>query len=160
MKQNVPQCSSFRDALQHTHLNVYTNVLSSLRKRAFDAPRERISRDAPIERVFQKRGGFFAQETARAIAPSAGNARSNANERTEIGEPLFLSFLRSHAVFRILCNKTSSLLRRFTRFTRRRRRRQMCVCSKGENNARIRFTLKTTDLSLTNKQLKTTESVL
>ena len=91
MKQTFPRCTSFKDA-RNAHKNTRYNVLSAPRKRASDAPRERISRDALIERVFQERGGFFAQETARAIAPSERNARSNANERAEIGAPLFLSF--------------------------------------------------------------------
>ena len=96
MKQTFPRCASFKDA-RNAHKNTRYNVLSAPRKRASDAPRERISRDARIERVFQERGGFFAQETARAIAPSSRNARSNANERTEIGAPLFLSFSVSYA---------------------------------------------------------------
>ena len=96
MKQTFPRCASFKDA-RNAHKNTRYNVLSAPRKRASDAPRERISRDARIERVFQERGGFFAQETARAIAPSERNARSNANERAEIGAPLFLSFSVSYA---------------------------------------------------------------
>lgn len=141
MKQTFPRFTSCKDA-RNAHKNTHHNVLSSPRKRARDAPRERISRDALIERVFQKRGGFFAQETARAIAPSAGNARSNANERTEIGTPLFLSFslLRGVLHFFFVFFATKPPL--------------CCVvlrvvvvrympCSKGENNARIR--LKTTD---------------
>ena len=96
MKQTFPRCASFKDA-RNAHKNTRYNVLSAPRKRASDAPRERISRDARIERVFQERGGFFAQETARAIAPSSRNARSNANERAEIGAPLFLSFSVSYA---------------------------------------------------------------
>ena len=96
MKQTFPRCASFKDA-RNAHKNTRYNVLSAPRKRASDAPRERISQDARIERVFQERGGFFAQETARAIAPSERNARSNANERAEIGAPLFLSFSVSYA---------------------------------------------------------------
>ena len=96
MKQTFPRCASLKDA-RNAHKNTRYNVLSAPRKRASDAPRERISRDARIERVFQERGGFFAQETARAIAPSERNARSNANERAEIGAPLFLSFSVSYA---------------------------------------------------------------
>ena len=96
MKQTFPRCASFKDA-RHAHKNTRYNVLSAPRKRASDAPRERISGTALIERVFTKRGGFFAQETARAIAPSERNARSNANERAEIGAPLFLSFSVSYA---------------------------------------------------------------
>ena len=143
MKQTFPRCASFKDA-RNAHKNTRYNVLSAPRKRASDAPRERISRDARIERVFQERGGFFAQETARAIAPSAGNARSNANERTEIGEPLFLSFLRSHAECRASFSTKPPrccVVLRVLRVVVVVR----CVYSKGENNARIRFTLKTTD---------------
>ena len=110
---------------------------------------ENESLEMRASREFSRKGWIFRTRNGSRNRTECGDARSNANERTEIGEPLFLSFSRSHAEcrasFRILCNKTSSLLRRFTRFTRRRRRRQMCVCSKGENNARIRFTLKTTD---------------
>lgn len=91
MKQTFPRCASFKDA-RNAHKNTRHNVLSAPRKRASDAPRERISGTCCIERVFQERGGFFAQETARAIAPSERNARSNANERAEIGAPLFLSY--------------------------------------------------------------------
>ena len=98
MKQTFPRCASLKDA-RNAHKNTRHNVLSAPRKRASDAPRERISGTAFIERVFQERGGFFAQETARAIAPSERNARSNANERAEIGAPLFLSFLISLTSF-------------------------------------------------------------
>ena len=91
MKQTFPRFTSFKDA-RNAHKNTRYNVLSAPRKRASDAPRERISGTCSIERVFQERGGFFAQETARAIAPSERNARSNANERAEIGAPLFLSY--------------------------------------------------------------------
>ena len=139
MKQTFPRCASFKDA-RNAHKNTRYNVLSAPRKRASDAPRERISRDARIERVFQERGGFFAQETARAIAPSERNARSNANERAEIGAPLFLSFSVSYhrsvaLLFRILCDETSSLLCVVLRVVVVR----YVLCSKGENNARIRF---------------------
>ena len=143
MKQTFPRFTSCKDA-RNAHKNTHHNVLSSPRKRASDAPRERISGTALIERVFTKRGGFFAQETARAIAPSSRNARSNANERAEIGAPLFLSFSVSYhrsvaLLFRILCDETSSLLCVVLRVVVVR-----CMpCSKGENNARIR--LKTTD---------------
>ena len=125
MKQTFPRCASFKDA-RNAHKNTRYNVLSAPRKRASDAPRERISRDARIERVFQERGGFFAQETARAIAPSERNARSNANERAEIGAPLFLSFLISlKTSFSYSLRETRlSFVRCFTR-RRRRRRRQM-----------------------------------
>ena len=99
MKQTFPRFTSLKDA-RNAHKNTRHNVLSALRKRALDAPRERISRDALIERVFQERGGFFAQETARAIAPSERNARSNANERAEIGAPLFLSYFFFVAFFK------------------------------------------------------------
>ena len=98
MKQTFPRFTSFKDA-RNAHKNTRHNVLSAPRKRASDAPRERISGTCCIERVFQERGGFFAQETARAIAPSERNARSNANERAEIGAPLFLSFLISLTSF-------------------------------------------------------------
>ena len=139
MKQTFPRCASFKDA-RNAHKNTRYNVLSAPRKRASDAPRERISRDARIGRVFQERGGFFAQETARAIAPSERNARSNANERAEIGAPLFLSFSVSYhrsvaLLFRILCDETSSLLCVVLRVVVVR----YVLCSKGENNARIRF---------------------
>ena len=124
MKQTFPRCASFKDA-RNAHKNTRYNVLSAPRKRASDAPRERISRDARIERVFQERGGFFAQETARAIAPSERNARSNANERAEIGAPLFLSFLISlkTSFSYSLRQIRLSFVRCFTR--RRRRRRQI-----------------------------------
>ena len=125
MKQTFPRCASFKDA-RNAHKNTRYNVLSAPRKRASDAPRERISRDARIERVFQERGGFFAQETARAIAPSERNARSNANERAEIGAPLFLSFLISlkTSFSYSLRQIRLSFVRCFTR-RRRRRRRQI-----------------------------------
>ena len=125
MKQTFPRCASLKDA-RNAHKNTRYNVLSAPRKRASDAPRERISRDARIERVFQERGGFFAQETARAIAPSERNARSNANERAEIGAPLFLSFLISlkTSFSYSLRQIRLSFVRCFTR-RRRRRRRQI-----------------------------------
>ena len=126
MKQTFPRCASFKDA-RHAHKNTRYNVLSAPRKRASDAPRERISGTARIERVFQERGGFFAQETARAIAPSERNARSNANERAEIGAPLFLSFLislKTSFSYSLRRQILLSFARCFTR-RRRRRRRQM-----------------------------------
>jgi hypothetical protein len=127
MKQTFPRYASFKDA-RNAHKNTRYNVLSAPRKRASDAPRERISRDARIERVFQERGGFFAQETARAIAPSERNARSNANERAEIGAPLFLSFLislKTSFSYSLRRQIRLSFARCFTRRRRRRRRRQM-----------------------------------
>ena len=143
MKQTFPRCTSFKDA-RNAHKNTRYNVLSAPRKRASDAPRERISGTCCIERVFQERGGFFAQETARAIAPSERNARSNANERAEIGAPLFLSFLISLTSFSSFFKTTNTplccvVLRVVVVVVR-----CMLCSSKGENNARVR--LKTTDL--------------
>ena len=140
MKQTFPRFTSFKDA-RNAHKNTRYNVLSAPRKRASDAPRERISGTCCIERVFQERGGFFAQETARAIAPSERNARSNANERAEIGAPLFLSYFFFVVFFKTtntpLCCVVLRVVVVVVRYN-------MPCSSKGENNARVR--LKTTDL--------------
>ena len=139
MKQTFPRFTSFKDA-RNAHKNTRYNVLSAPRKRASDAPRERISGTCCIERVFQERGGFFAQETARAIAPSERNARSNANERAEIGAPLFLSYFFFVVFFKTTNTPLRCVVLRVVVVVVR----CMLCSSKGENNARVR--LKTTDL--------------
>ena len=112
---------------------------------------ENESLEMRASREFSRKGVDFSHK--KRLAQSHRVRGMLDRMRTNARKLVSLFFSRSRALarsvallFRILCNKTSSLLRRFTRFTRRRRRRrQMCVCSKGENNARIRFTLKTTD---------------
>ena len=110
---------------------------------------ENESLEMRASREFSRKGVDFSHK--KRLAQSHRVRGMLDRMRTNARKLVSLFFSRSCALtrsvvllFRILCNKTSSLLCRFTRFTRRRRR-QMCVCFKGENNARIRFTLKTTD---------------